>query len=123
MLDPDRQPESDDPRPWERPGAVRRDCEPHRGALLARLGLASGCLGFASVFVVPLALLALPLALVVWRRAGADLGKIRAGLMDPEGAGPTEEAWWNSVFGAAASAAALLLWAFVLLAGLLGGHG
>jgi hypothetical protein len=21
----------EEPRPWERPGAVRRDCEPHRG--------------------------------------------------------------------------------------------
>jgi hypothetical protein len=31
-----------DVRPWEQPGAVRRDCEPHRGPallLLARVGL------------------------------------------------------------------------------------
>jgi hypothetical protein len=37
-----------DPRPWEQPGAVRRDCEPHRGRLLAALGRAAlvcACLG------------------------------------------------------------------------------
>jgi hypothetical protein len=27
----------DDDRPWERPGAVRRDYEPHRGSLLESL--------------------------------------------------------------------------------------
>ena len=27
----------DDDRPWERPGAVRRDCEPHRGEMLLLL--------------------------------------------------------------------------------------
>jgi hypothetical protein len=27
-----------DDRPWDRPGAVRRDCEPHRGPALRLLG-------------------------------------------------------------------------------------
>jgi hypothetical protein len=30
----------DDERPWEEPGAVRRDCEPHRSGLLVGLGAA-----------------------------------------------------------------------------------
>jgi hypothetical protein len=40
MTDPARHPEPDagDPRPWEQPGAVRRDAAPHRAYLLATLG-------------------------------------------------------------------------------------
>ena len=48
-------PASDD-RPWERPGAVRRDCQPHRAPLLLALadaslllGTLSLCLGFAAL--------------------------------------------------------------------------
>jgi hypothetical protein len=50
MPDPDRQPDAD-PRPWERPGAVRRDAAPHRAYLLATLGrlpLAFGLLSLSS---------------------------------------------------------------------------
>lgn len=39
MSTPD-QAEQDLP-PWERPGAVRRDCDSHRGEWLAKLGAAS----------------------------------------------------------------------------------
>ena len=56
---------ANDDRPWERPGAVRRDCEPHRGRLLlvpATLGVACGwlscCLVVPSILGVPLALAA-----------------------------------------------------------------
>jgi hypothetical protein len=31
-------PDPDDPRPWEQPGAVRRDVEPHRGRPLLVFG-------------------------------------------------------------------------------------
>jgi len=48
-------PASDD-RPWERPGAVRRDCQPHRAPLLLALadaslllGALSLCLGFPTL--------------------------------------------------------------------------
>jgi hypothetical protein len=36
-----------DPRPWERPGAVRKDAAPHRGRLLRGLANASLACGVA----------------------------------------------------------------------------
>ena len=51
MTDPDRpaDPDLDDPRPWERPGAVRRDAAPHRANLLAVLGRLSLAFGLRSL--------------------------------------------------------------------------
>jgi hypothetical protein len=104
-------PNDDDsgPRPWEEPGVVRRDCEPHRGPalrLLARAGLAVGGLAAALAGLTPLGLAYAPhdpacfavaaaaaaLAAAAWALAGGvwwgcrrDLALMRAGRMDPSG--------------------------------------
>ena len=104
-----------DDRPWERPGAVRRDAEPHRGGLLfllATVPTVGGFLGFPATgfatatlpsardacFLTMLGLsgAALLLALSVRQMARGDLCKMRAGLMDPRGQALTQEAKdWN----------------------------
>jgi hypothetical protein len=97
----------DGQRPWERPGAVRRDCEPHRAlllGLLARAGLPLMVVSAAlNVCVLPAVALggvfpAVPFLAAVlataatWGLAGClwwachrDLALMRAGRMDPEG--------------------------------------
>jgi hypothetical protein len=88
-MEPDQdvaqEPERDE-RPWERPGAVRRDCEPHRGPLLFWLGGGSLLCGIAWLWLVVPALIGLPLGVVVLLLGGRDLKKMAAGVMDPEGA-------------------------------------
>src|SRR5262245_40727867 len=75
-----------DPRPpWERPGFVRRDCDPHRGEPLALLGSVSLLFGVMSLCLCLPALIAVPVGAAVWVTARRDLDKMRAGLMDPEG--------------------------------------
>ncbi len=74
--------------PWELPGAVRRDCEPHRGDLLLRLSMLTLCLAAA---VIP-ALLAWPLGVAVWVMARHDLALMRLGGMDPAGQADTRAA-------------------------------
>jgi hypothetical protein len=87
-----------DVRPWEVPGNVRRDAGPHRGLLLAGLGVVALVCGFLSVlFAVP-ALVALPLGLAVRRMADHDLHEMRQGRMDPAGRRQTVLALlWGSV--------------------------
>ena len=58
-------PELDD-RPWERPGAVRRDREPHRGELLKGPGVVSLVSGILSLCLLLPCLMALPLGVGVW---------------------------------------------------------
>jgi hypothetical protein len=104
-----------DDRPWEQPGAVRRDCEPHRGPALRLLGWAGvtlmagglplGCCGTVLLGPVPLpgglagpALLFLLPALaltsgVAWA-ARRDLAGMREGLRDPAGRRETQAAKW-----------------------------
>lgn len=73
------------PRPWERPGAGRRNALPHRGPLLD--GLATIAIIF---FVLPP--VALLLGTLVWLETGQDLGLMEAGLMDPAGKAHTRQA-------------------------------
>jgi hypothetical protein len=99
----------DDARPWESPGALRRDCEPHRGpALLLLASGAAGTCGLAcplglgaivhlaqdprdpatpviAVVTAACAAAAAALAVGVWRAAGRDLALMRAGRKDPGG--------------------------------------
>src|SRR5262245_13534369 len=109
MTTPD--PSDADARPWERPGAVWRDCEPHRGPALRLLGAAAAVAGIAGALLAvmasaagPLATLqlfalaaavalpALPLGAGVFWAARRDLARMRAGQTDPGGKGPTDVA-------------------------------
>jgi hypothetical protein len=101
-----------EPRPWERPGAVRRDCTPHRGPLLGFLSgvaLLGALLSYGVLILVPqplgliafgpLWLAALAFAVTVYAIARKDLASMAAGLMDPDG-GPTTTGARNRAFGA-----------------------
>jgi hypothetical protein len=94
-------PPTRDIRPWEFPGNVRRDCDPHRALLLCVLGGAAfGCGFFAIATVVP-ALIAIPLGLAVWRMSEHDLRQMRWGQMDPRGRAGTilAQVWaWGGIF-------------------------
>lgn len=86
---------TEDARPWERPGAVRRDVAPHRGERLRFLaGVALACALLAYCLAVP-ALVALPLGVAVRIIARRDLARMAAGRMDPAGgAGTAKAATW-----------------------------
>jgi hypothetical protein len=117
-------PDGDD-RPWERPGELRRDCEPHRGVLIRLLGI-------SSLLCFPLALLgpcfwkiyagnipALPFGLfgvaglvlgrTSWCIASADLRKMFAGVMDREGMIATTEGKRFAIMGVLLSAVPLTI--------------
>ncbi len=83
--DPLPAPEPEKSRPRERPGVVRRDCEPHRGNWLRLYGGLALLVGMVAGGCVVLAIVSLPLGIVVWRLAARDLSKMRAGQMDPGG--------------------------------------
>jgi hypothetical protein len=82
----DDEADDDDRPPWERPGAVRRDCEPHRGEMLVWLGRLSVWLIVATVVVGAVSVVAaVVVAIVVMAMASRDRAKMRAGTMDPAG--------------------------------------
>jgi hypothetical protein len=99
-----RGPAAEDPRPWERPGAVRRDVAPHRGDLLAMLGGTSLTLGILSMVLCIPFLVGLPLSLVTVVLAGRDLESMALGVMDPEGRAQTEQARRRGEYGVVLSA-------------------
>lgn len=84
--------------PWEQPGGVRRDCEPHRGDLLMRMAAASfacaalGCLTWGITGV-----LSIGLGLSVLILARRDLVAMSAGRIDPAGEWLTRRARRRSV--------------------------
>jgi hypothetical protein len=115
--------------PWDKPGAVRGDCKPHRGGwlqLLAWASLAGGAVPFAltvlavmlpgmTVQLLPgmtvelllravsaaIVTVAPPVAVVARILASRDIEKMRAGLMDPAGKGPALAARFVSLLGLA----------------------
>jgi hypothetical protein len=103
-------------RPWERPGAVRRDCEPHRAELLRALSVtALVCAGFAGCLAVP-AVVGLALGVTVWLLGRRDRALMSAGLMDPAGGRPTHDAQDMAVVAAALCLVAAVSWAVAVLA-------
>jgi hypothetical protein len=86
--------------PWQLPGAVRRDCEPHRVEFFQRLSLVTSLLAAAGALLVVPALLALGLAVAVWFMAGDDLALMRLGRMDPAGAADTSATQVDALAGA-----------------------
>jgi hypothetical protein len=115
-------PDPDAPRPWERPGAVRRDCAPHRGRLLLALSMGALCGAMLSAMLSLMALLPLGPALfgpaclagvalggTALALARRDLRRMGAGLMDPEGRPATDDARTLAVGALALSVLTLLL--------------
>jgi hypothetical protein len=98
-----------DDRPWEQPGALRRDCEPHRGPLLAILGAVSLTIGGLFACLPATSFLALPLAVVTYSLARRDLAQMRAGRMDPAGIRQTRRAQARAGFALGFSGFNLLL--------------
>ena len=102
----------------EAPFWVRRDCEPHRGATLQALGVASlllslltapaAALTWASALRMPaggaFGLVALGLGVAAWVMADRDLAKMDEGLMDPAGRGRTRGGRQCAVLGVVFSA-------------------
>lgn len=108
------EPDEADSRPWEEPGAVRRDREPHRGGrllTLARVG--SLCAMATPVLFVP-GVVGVGLGVTVWLLARADLAKMRAGLMDPDGRKLAERARLHGVVASAFAGAWLVIDAVLL---------
>lgn len=66
-------------------GALRRDCEPHRGELLAGLGELILICGMVSLLTCAPALIGLVVSLVVIAVAQRDLARMRRGEMNPAG--------------------------------------
>ena len=119
MSDADRQTaaDPDDPRPWEQPGGVRRDCEPHRGDHLAVLGTVSVVLSLGgSVLSLILTLGGVVLGVAVVVMARHDLAKMRAGLMDPSGEGLVKTARRRGLWGIALGLLVLVLCLGLLVA-------
>ena len=75
--------DNDDFDDFHRPGRVRKRFNPHRGGLILALGLIALVGGFS--FCLPAML-----GPVAWALGSWDLREIRAGRMDPEGAGMTQ---------------------------------
>jgi predicted Zn finger-like uncharacterized protein len=75
---------------------VRRDCEPHRGSVILTLGIIS-----LVTVAICLAPVGVALGLTAWIMGGADLRKIRAKQMDPEGYGTTQAGWVCGIIGTA----------------------
>lgn len=92
-----------DERPWEVPGACRRDCEPHRAGLLLALARTSDwCFVLGTILVFP-ALIGVALGLYVWWMARTDVRKMSLGLMDVAGLGRTKSARALAIIGMVSS--------------------
>ena len=107
--------DAEDGRPWERPGAVRRDCAPHRAGLLLAVADTSLLLG---VLALPLgfsALMGLGLGAAAWALAVRDLRRLRARVMDPAGRSRAARARARARLGVALSLYAVAVWGWFLL--------
>jgi hypothetical protein len=103
--------EQEDPRPWDKAGAVRRDCKPHRGAWLRLLGWVS----VACIALLPLLVIGLPLGVVVWGIARHDLRKMDAGQMDPSGRSETATASGIALGSVIAAITLVMMFGFCLV--------
>jgi len=107
----------EDDRPWESPGAVRRDCAPHRAHLIRLLVKASEVCAALSICILGLpAALGLVIAAVAWRVANSDLKKMAAGLMDPNGRTETSRCLQSASTAMGLNLLIGVAWTFILLA-------
>src|SRR5262249_34050339 len=78
----------------------RLDWEPHRAALLLRLGQVSCVAGALSLCLCGLgAILSVPLGITVWVLVSQDLRRMDGGQMDPGGRGQTWDARTYAILG------------------------
>ena len=107
-----------DDRPWDLPGAARRDCAPHRGNVLALLGQLSLACGLLSCLLGVPALLGLPVSVVTIFLAKHDLYLMWEGTLDPRGRQQTELARRRREYGVVLNAlgpfASVLSWCVLL---------
>jgi hypothetical protein len=102
-------------RPWERPGALRRDCEPHRGETFRSLGVGVlACAALGSCLGAP-AVAGLALGVVVWLAARRDRRLMAAARMDPAGEAATWDAQSMAAVGTALCLLAAAAWVVALL--------
>ena len=107
--------EDDDVRPWEGRGRIRLDAEPHRAALVERLGLASLLLGVLSFLGGAAGIPGLPLGITALVMAHRDLAKIRAGTMDRRGEARTRRGGDAGLVGLLLSLLGAVGWAVFFL--------
>ena len=102
-------------RPWEEPGAVRRDAAPHRGNWLLLLGRTALLFGGLALCLAAPAAVGLPLGVAVWVLGQRDLTRMRAGIMDPRGRGDVLRAMDLAIAGALLSLFGLVIYGSALL--------
>jgi hypothetical protein len=79
---------------------IRRDYEPHRGALILSLGNISMIVGGLSLCMFGLgAVISVPLGILAWLMANRDLEDMREGRMDPRGKSQTETGRTGGIAG------------------------
>jgi hypothetical protein len=101
--------------PWEQPGAVRRDCLPHRGPLLkglANVTLVCGVLSWC-LFVPAVPGLLSGLTAVIL--ADGDLAKMERQEIDPQGKPETEWARRRAVWGIGLIGLWICVWVWSVL--------
>ena len=99
-----------------RTGRLRRDCEPHRGPMLAGMGNITLVAGGLTLCLAGLPLLVtLPLGITTWVLAAADLGKMRNGEMEAQGRIQTETARTSAITGIVLSLFFAAGWGLLLL--------
>jgi hypothetical protein len=82
------------------PLPLRRDCLPHRGKLIARMGNLCLIFGGLSLCLIGLGvIICLPLGIVTWALANHDLRQMRSGVMDPRGQTDTETGRIGAIVG------------------------
>lgn len=110
-------PEEREDRPWEEPGSLRRDFEPHRGGFLGSAAGLSFFLGLGSICFPPLGIIGLGFIVFVGISARSDLAKIQAGTMDPKGERPAKDALQIAVISLIFTLLIWLMWCIVVLNG------
>jgi hypothetical protein len=104
-----------DDRPWEEPGEVRRDIEPHRGGLVLTLGIVglvmAGVMSpmFCCPFVGMISAFPATLTVPAWVLGMRDLGRMRRGEIDPEGRASTQSGMICGIIGSSVAAGGLLV--------------
>ena len=100
-------------RPWEAPGAFRRDCAPHRAHLIKLLGTLSMSCGIGSLCFGITAVGGLILGIIAYCLGKSDLRKMSAGLMDPRGQSDTLFGQDCGLSGVMLSGFFGLIWAWI----------